>query len=514
MKPDAPDVFEMWSTADADDETYNNKGPMHIPAPKVPLPGHAESYRPPEEYLLTAEEEQQWLEMDPDERPTNFLPKRHDILSVDVWQQLLSPAPSWHLIVRNQQTCCLTYTHVSHTATAQQVGAYADMCKERFERCLDLYLCPRAFKRRLNIDPESLVPKLPRPRDLRPFPNELCLTFGTSGGPRVRSLAVSEDGQYLCSGDERGRLQLWEVATARQLSVLELGGSNPKTRAPIAHMAWNPCGQHHVLAVAVGSAVVLVSTGSAGGDALDVTEALLAAAAELDGATTTAADGTAATADATTDATAGADSDSDAADTTAAAAKPLQDAAVAAAKRTAAVWEKVAPVNSSSSSSSSSSGAGSGKLQVRAVIRCAGDVGWVAWHRKGDYLVSVVPSPNAGSGAVAVHQVSKARTQAPLKKKSKGEPQCACFHPTKPFLFVATKQHVRVYHLVKQALVKRLLTGCKWISYMDIHPTGDHVLLGSLDRRVAWFDMDLASTPYKTLRYHTKAIRCALFHRQ
>jgi hypothetical protein len=49
---------------------------------------------------------------------------------------------------------------------------------------------------------------------------------------------------------------------------------------------------------------------------------------------------------------------------------------------------------------------------------------------------------------------------------------------------------------------------------MDIHPTGDHVLLGSLDRRVAWFDMDLASTPYKTLRYHTKAIRCALFHRQ
>jgi ribosome biogenesis protein ERB1 len=65
-----------------------------------------------------------------------------------------------------------------------------------------------------------------------------------------------------------------------------------------------------------------------------------------------------------------------------------------------------------------------------------------------------------------------------------------------------------------QALVKRLLTGCKWISYMDIHPTGDHVLLGSLDRRVAWFDMDLASTPYKTLRYHTKAIRCALFHKQ
>lgn len=33
---------------------------MHIPAPKMPLPGHVESYRPPKEYLLTDEEKKQW----------------------------------------------------------------------------------------------------------------------------------------------------------------------------------------------------------------------------------------------------------------------------------------------------------------------------------------------------------------------------------------------------------------------------------------------------------------------
>lgn len=33
---------------------------------------------------------------------------------------------------------------------------------------------------------------------------------------------------------------------------------------------------------------------------------------------------------------------------------------------------------------------------------------------------------------------------------------------------------------------------------------GDHVLLSSYDRRVVWFDLDLASTPYRTLKYHTK----------
>lgn len=32
----------------------------------------------------------------------------------------------------------------------------------------------------------------------------------------------------------------------------------------------------------------------------------------------------------------------------------------------------------------------------------------------------------------------------------KGEVQCVKFHGSKPFLFVATKQQVRIYHLIKQ----------------------------------------------------------------
>lgn len=55
-----------------------------------------------------------------------------------------------------------------------------------------------------------------------------------------------------------------------------------------------------------------------------------------------------------------------------------------------------------------------------------------------------------------------------------------------------------------QMLVKKLISGCKWISCIDVHPSGDHLIVGSYDRRVAWFDLDLSSTPYKTLKYHTK----------
>lgn len=60
---------------------------------------------------------------------------------------------------------------------------------------------------------------------------------------------------------------------------------------------------------------------------------------------------------------------------------------------------------------------------------------------------------------------------------------------------------------VRKMLVKKLISGCKWISCMDVHPSGDHLIVGSYDRRVAWFDLDLSSTPYKTLKYHTKVRR-------
>jgi ribosome biogenesis protein ERB1 len=91
---------------------------------------------------------------------------------------------------------------------------------------------------------------------------------------------------------------------------------------------------------------------------------------------------------------------------------------------------------------------------------------YVHWQPKGDYFVSV--SPNAGSAAVLINQLSKGNSQQPFSK-TKGEAQLACFHQNKPFLFVASQQHARVYHLVKQTMVKRLSSGCRWISPLDYH---------------------------------------------
>ena len=50
------------------------------------------------------------------------------------------------------------------------VPAYNHFLKERFERCLDLYLAPRQRKMKMNVNKEDLIPKLPSPKDLQPFP--------------------------------------------------------------------------------------------------------------------------------------------------------------------------------------------------------------------------------------------------------------------------------------------------------------------------------------------------------
>lgn len=72
----------------------------------------------------------------------------------------------------------------------RQVPMYSAFIKERFERCLDLYLCPRSKKKRINVDPQSLVPKLPKPQDLQPFPTTLLLRY-TGHKARVSTPAKS-----------------------------------------------------------------------------------------------------------------------------------------------------------------------------------------------------------------------------------------------------------------------------------------------------------------------------------
>lgn len=165
---DKPNFYSIW-----DEEPTNQPAPL--PAPKPRLPTHAESYNPPEEYLPTDEERKQWAETDPEDREREFLPQKH--------------------------------------AALRLVPAYGQFIQERFSRQLDLYLAPRVQRTKLQINPDSLIPKLPSPNSLRPFPVYKALDVAHEG--RVRSVSVSPDGTWVASGDESGALSLWESVVGK-----------------------------------------------------------------------------------------------------------------------------------------------------------------------------------------------------------------------------------------------------------------------------------------------------------
>jgi len=187
--------YAIWS------ETTSTHQPP-LPAPKPRLPTTAESYNPPEEYLPTEEERKEWEALDPEDRERNFLPQKYSSLRL--------------------------------------VPAFDQFIKQRFDRQLDLYLAPRVQRVKLNINPESLIPKLPSPSSLKPFPNYRSLDLRHSN--RAKALSVSPDGAWVVSGDEDGVVSLWEVIVGREVKRWKFGSK-------VASVSWCPRTDAHFFAV-------------------------------------------------------------------------------------------------------------------------------------------------------------------------------------------------------------------------------------------------------------------------
>ncbi|KAH0972139.1 hypothetical protein GBA52_024295 [Prunus armeniaca] len=400
-------VYPLWG--DDSNSTGKNDHLSYIPAPKPKLPGHEESFNPSLEYIPTQEEINSYQLMYEEDRP-KFIPKRF--------------------------------------TSMRSIPAYENAVKECFERCLDLYLCPRVRKKRLNIDPESLKPKLPNRNDLKPYPVSCYLEY-RGHEDAVTSISVEASGQWIASGSLDGTVRIWEVETGRCLKHWKIDEA-------VKYVSWNPNPEHSILAVSAGQDVLLLNTGCGNEEVQKSTKELLSVG------------------------------------------MPMPD--------------------DSGKTASSVSWLQDDKLEgIR--LRHSKTVTSVEWHRKGDYFSTSSPRifltlALRESRAIFIHKLSKKFTQT-LSFKLQGPAVTSVFHPTRSFFFISTKKIIRVYDLVKEGkLVKKLETGLREISSMAVHPSGsDHIIVGSGEGKLCWFDMDLSSKPYKTLKLHQKDINNVSFHR-
>ncbi|GMG20355.1 unnamed protein product [Ambrosiozyma monospora] len=437
--------FDLWAGADDD---FSKDHIMTLRAPKMPPPTHEESYNPPAEYLLTDEEKKQWAEMEPSERERNFLPQKYSAL--------------------------------------RKVPGYQESVRERFERCLDLYLAPRVRKNKLNIDPESLIPELPSPKDLRPFPIRTSTTFEGHNG-RIRTLSIDPSGNWLATGGDDGTVRIWEVLTGREVHkyiIVDDIEENPEDH--VEAIEWNPLPDTGLLAITCGDSIYLVVPPIFGYEIENRGRLKIE-----DGW------GYAKTGSNKTNVGEINKGDGDSEDEEGTTATGSRDEA--------AKWYKPTP-------DQAQRGISAVITTSRGATSSASTIKKISWHRRGDYFVTV--SPDGGNRAsVLIHQLSKHASQSPFRK-SKGIIMDAKFHPSKPNLIVMSQRYIRIYNLQFQQLEKKLLPGARWLSCLDIHPRGgDHILAASYDKRVLWHDLDLSSTPYKTLRYHEKAVRAVSFHK-
>ncbi|XP_955281.1 uncharacterized protein TA18270 [Theileria annulata] len=174
-------VEDIWkdSIYDVDPTSAKRSYKHEIKPPKIALPTNSESYNPPEEYLLNEEETKEWKETPEHERSVNYLPTQYSSMRL--------------------------------------VPVYPNLIVERFNRCLQLLMCPRAVKLKMNVDPESLLPKLPSPSELGPYPKIVSVEYRFKG---LKRLSVDCTGRFLALSSSE-LINICDVLTGRPFLTLE-----------------------------------------------------------------------------------------------------------------------------------------------------------------------------------------------------------------------------------------------------------------------------------------------------
>ncbi|SYZ63593.1 BOP1NT_(NUC169)_domain/WD_domain (plasmid) [Leishmania braziliensis MHOM/BR/75/M2904] len=437
----------LWDDGHVEMDTHTHfKYFNRVPKPKVPPPGTFESYRPPPEYLPSERAKQRQARLRTIDRREHFLPQSFDAL--------------------------------------RHVPFYHHTIQDRYQRCLDLAFFPRAQRTRLVVDPDKLLPELPNPKDLRPYPEKLSFHY-KGHTATVRSVSVSPNGQYLATGCDDHLVRVYEVQTGRLMKRYDMG-------APVQQVEFCPSKSLNILAAAVEySLVFVVPTFAAHALVNDHTIRFLRApglsagqreAAHALGAVDTLG-GRAVT-----------QTTLDADETAHEATTDLHD-----------VEEREKRAEFLDASAKERNAGIVVKIAMHAKVKK------FCFHIKGDYLCALCPKDHVKYRQTIMLQLSKRKVFCPFRKFSEVVTDCR-FHPREPLFFLATTNSVRCYNLMAHRLQRRFKASGGVTTCLSIHPEGDNFLVGDTTSHTSWFDMDFSDKPYKRMRSHKGVVNALAFH--
>ncbi|KAG5484731.1 hypothetical protein LSCM1_06552 [Leishmania martiniquensis] len=437
----------LWDDGHVEMDTHTHfKYFNRIPKPKLPPPGTFESYRPPPEYLPSERAKQRQAHLRKIDRKEHFLPQCFDAL--------------------------------------RHVPFYHHTIQDRYQRCLDLAFFPRAQRTRLVVDPEKLLPELPDPKDLRPYPEKLSFHY-KGHTATVRSVSVSPNGQYLATGCDDHLVRVYEVQTGRLMKRYDMG-------APVQQVEFSPSRSLNILAVAVEySLVFIVPTFAAHTLVNDHTIRFLRAPGVSAGHRETphalgAVD--------TLGGRAVTQTTLDADETAHEATADLHD-----------IEEREKRAEFVDASAKERNAGIVVKIAMHAKVKK------FCFHVKGDYLCALCPKDHVKYRQTIMLQLSKRKVFCPFRKFSEVVTDCR-FHPREPLFFLSTTNSVRCYNLMAHRLQRRFKASGGVTTCLSVHPEGDNFLVGDTTSHTSWFDMDFSDKPYKRMRSHKGVVNSVAFH--
>ncbi len=341
----------------------------------------------------------------------------------------------------------------------RKIPKYDKLLDENFDRCCDLVMGARVIKKKSDLKEEDILPNLPKPEELKPFPNKEAILF-RGHESSIRAMAIDPCGKFLISGDNGGFIHFWDIQTAKVIKRMDIDDT-------IVSIAYNSmlnlitiCGKQHIY--------FTVPYYLEKSKKVEITKLvankILPLIPEVESEQQAMKDGN-------------------------------------EGKTTARPYTWKIPKKNSVKE----------KNGVLFYLKWNdGNLDDLIWHPRGDYFATLSKS-SLGRTQVFIHSLSRMIHQTPFSK-IKGNINSISFHPTKPYFLVATNSNIFVYNLQKQETVRKFVSNLNTITTISVHKNGDDILAGTKDGKVAWFQLELSDKPYKVMDYHGDKIKNVAFH--
>jgi len=96
----------------------------------------------------------------------------------------------------------------------RKIPKYDKLITDQYERLNDIFQSVRLIRKKNDLKEEDILPKLPKPEELKPFPSKDNVYFKGHDNS-ILSLNIDDTGDYLFSGDTAGFVHIYDSRTTK-----------------------------------------------------------------------------------------------------------------------------------------------------------------------------------------------------------------------------------------------------------------------------------------------------------